>query len=397
MPRSSWALIESSHPVMRNGDIAYRYRPDSNFYYLTGIKSEPAAALFIKSQYNEESYHLFAQPYDPKRSRWEGERIHTNELVSNYFADEGHNLSVLPEYIRSHCYSLDICFSDRDTVMSDKCHQESLLPLITELRLYKNTEEIKYMKRAASISLNAHKRCMQIGKAGINENALHAEILHTFYSHSGQEAYPSIVAGGERACILHYQENSSAIKDGELVLIDAGAEYEYYSSDITRVFPVNGTFTKAQAEIYQLVLAAQKSAIEKATILHTMNDVHTAAIRVLVSGLIDLGFLKGNVDENLENKNYFKYYMHGTSHWLGLDVHDPGEFLIEGKSRQLERGMAMTIEPGLYLNDEKLPIEYQNIGIRIEDDVAITSKAPILLSKGKYREIDEIEGICNDG
>ena len=272
--------------------------------------------------------------------------------------------------------------------------------LVHEMRLFKSRAEIGVMSKAAQVSAAAHERAMRICRPGMAEYRIEAELLHEF-SRAGcrAAAYPSIVAGGANACTLHYTQNSDKLRNGDLVLIDAGAEYECYASDITRTFPVNGKFSRAQRDMYSLVLAAQAAAIDTVAPGRTLDDVHMAAVRVLVEGLIDLGVLKGRAKRIIDNEKYKRLYMHRTGHWLGLDVHDVGNYRIDDQSRVLEPGMVMTVEPGLYVapDDEKTPKRLRGIGIRIEDDVFVTKSGHEVLTAAAPKSIEEIESIVGSG
>ena len=270
----------------------------------------------------------------------------------------------------------------------------SLNHFLHEMRLYKSRYEIKLMRQAAKISAKAHKRAMQNCQPGMYEYQLEGELISEFIKNGARyTAYPPIVGSGPNACILHYTNNSDEIADGDLLLIDSGAEYQCYASDITRTFPVNGKFSKAQREIYNLVLSAQTAALNEIKPGNHWNDPHDAAVRVLTEGMVELGILKGNPEDLIKNKDYAKYYMHRTGHWLGMDVHDVGDYKLDGEWRMLEAGMVMTVEPGLYLsaNSEGLSEQWRNIGVRIEDDVLVTKDGYDILSKDAPKTIDEIE------
>ncbi|HFE38413.1 MAG TPA: Xaa-Pro dipeptidase, partial [Gammaproteobacteria bacterium] len=271
----------------------------------------------------------------------------------------------------------------------------SLDPVIHEMRLFKSKAEIKIMRNAAKISAEAHIKAMQACKPGIREHVVEAELAHTFTKHGCEPAYNSIVGGGENACILHYTENDAQLDDGHLLLIDAGAELDYYASDITRTFPVNGTFSEEQKTIYHIVLKAQLAAIKKVKPGNHWNQPHDAAVRELTKGLLSIGLLKGKLSELINNKAYQTFYMHRTGHWLGMDVHDVGDYKTDGKWRTLTPGMVLTVEPGLYIpaNSKGVNKKWWNIGIRIEDDVLVTADGCDILSKDTPKTITEIESI----
>ncbi len=276
-------------------------------------------------------------------------------------------------------------------------HEFSALDhLLHDQRLIKSPAEIKVMQKAADISAEAHTRAMQMVKPGMFEFELEAEIMRTFMAAGSRwPAYPSIVGAGDNACILHYTHNNMAIKDGDLILIDAGCELDYYAADITRTFPANGKFSAEQKAMYQLVLDAQYAAIEQIKAGNHWNQPHEAAVRVLVEGLVQHGLLSGDVDELIENQEYRQFYMHKTGHWLGMDVHDVGEYRIGGEWRILEEGMVMTVEPGLYISpdDETVDAKWRGIGIRIEDDVVVTKSGCKVLTAAVVKEIDDIEAL----
>jgi Xaa-Pro aminopeptidase len=263
------------------------------------------------------------------------------------------------------------------------------------MRLYKSREELRVMRKSAKVAIEAHQRAMQVCRPGMNEAQIHAELLHTFVSQQCEPSYMPIVGGGENACVLHYIENNAALNDGELLLIDAGAEYDGYASDITRTFPVNGTFSSEQRALYDLVLAAQLEAIDHARPGNQWDDIHDAAVRVVTRGLVDMGILKGKPESIIEDESFTRLYVHKTGHWLGLDVHDVGEYQIDGHSRELEPGMVLTVEPGIYIrpDDESVDKRWRGIGIRIEDDVAVTRDDPQVLSDGLIKKADDIEAL----
>jgi Xaa-Pro aminopeptidase len=267
--------------------------------------------------------------------------------------------------------------------------------MLHDMRLYKSREELRVMRKSARVAIEAHQRAMQVCRPGMNEAQIHAELLHTFVSQQCEPSYMPIVGGGENACVLHYIENNAALNDGELLLIDAGAEYDGYASDITRTFPVNGTFSSEQRALYDLVLAAQLEAIDHARPGNQWDDIHDAAVRVVTRGLVDMGILKGKPESIIEDESFTRLYVHKTGHWLGLDVHDVGEYQIDGHSRELEPGMVLTVEPGIYIrpDDESVDKRWRGIGIRIEDDVAVTRDDPQVLSDGLIKKAEDIEAL----
>ena len=270
--------------------------------------------------------------------------------------------------------------------------------ILDEMRLLKDAHEIGVMRRAARIAAAAHRRAMRATRPGLHEYEIEAELLHEFRRHGAQSlAYPPIVAGGANACVLHYVSNDAPLRDGELLLIDAGCELDGYASDITRTFPVGGRFSAAQREVYELVLAAQRAAMEKARPGNAWNEPHDAAVRVLAQGMLDLDLLKGSLDEALEKETYRRFYMHRTGHWLGLDVHDAGDYKRGGKWRELVPGMTLTVEPGLYLRAaEDVPERLRNIGVRIEDDVLVTPGECEVLSAEAPKGVDDVEALMRE-
>jgi Xaa-Pro aminopeptidase len=267
--------------------------------------------------------------------------------------------------------------------------------MLHDLRLYKSREELVVMQHSAQVAIAAHERAMQVCQPGLNEADLHAEILHTLTRHQCEPSYQAIVGGGANACILHYIANKDPLRAGDLLLIDAGAEYDGYASDITRTFPVSGTYSPPQRDLYEVVLAAQAAAIDKARPGNPWQEVHDEAVRVATQGMIDLGILKLSLEEELAQEGYKHFYVHKTGHWLGLDVHDVGEYQIDGHSRELEPGMVITVEPGIYIppNDTSVRKCFRGLGIRIEDNVAITKKHPLVLTQGLVKTPDEIEAL----
>jgi Xaa-Pro aminopeptidase len=269
--------------------------------------------------------------------------------------------------------------------------------MLHDMRLYKSREELRVMRRSARVAIEAHQRAMQVCKPGMNEAEIHAELLHAFTSEQCEPSYLPIVGGGANACVLHYIDNRDELHDGDLLLIDAGAEYDGYASDITRTFPVNGKFSPEQRALYDVVLAAQLEAIDQVRVGKQWDDIHVAAVRVAAQGLVDLGILKGDPETIIEDQAFARLYVHKTGHWLGLDVHDVGEYQIDGHSRALEPGMVLTVEPGVYIrgDDETVDARWRGIGIRIEDDVAVTKDEPRVLSEGLVKSADDIEALMS--
>lgn len=408
----SIAILKAKDVCLRNGDADFKYRPDSYFYYLTGCH-EPNALLVICPENKSGEDILFCRAVDKQNEIWNGPMLGLDDAKEQLKFDNSYDINrsdeMLPQLMqgRDKVYFMlgnDTEFDQQivkwtSTVAKNKWAKSqapheliSLKPYLDDMRVYKSKAEIKCMQHSADIAANAHIRMMQKCQPGMFEYQLNAEFLYSITQHNSVPSYLPIVGGGENACILHYINNNHKLNDGDLVLIDAGAECDYYASDITRTFPINGTFTKEQAEIYQIVLDAQTAALDKAKAGFHYNEYHDAAVEVITQGLIDLGILKGDLATNIDEHSYAQYYMHKTGHWLGLDVHDCGEYSIDGLWVELEPNMVITIEPGIYIApDSKAPKKYRGIGVRIEDDVLITKDGNKILSRKVPRTIEEIE------
>lgn len=416
MGEDAVAILPAALVRMRNRDAEFQYRQDSDFHYLTGF-DEPEAVVVLVPGRKHGEYILFCRENDKKMETWNGLRAGQDGAVATYGADDSFPIDdiddILPGLLENKekvYYTMGVQhdFDQRVIKWVTDLRNQSRIGVHTpgefvsldhqlhDMRLYKSASEIKIMRKAAQISAKAHTRAMQFCKPGIYEYQLEAELLHSFMQQGARfPAYSSIVGGGKNGCILHYVENSETLKDGDLVLIDAGAELECYASDISRTFPVNGTYSKEQRALYEIVLAAQLAAIEQVQPGNHWNDPHEAAIEVLTQGLIDVGILKGKLKTNIEKETYKDFYMHRTGHWLGLDVHDVGDYKIDNEWRVLEPGMVLTVEPGLYISadHEKVHKKWHNIGIRIEDDVLVTKDGHEVLSKGVPKHPDEIEAL----
>ncbi len=416
MGEDSIAVIPTAPVRIRNRDVEFPYRPDSDFYYLTGFAEPDAVAVLIPSRPQGE-FLLFCRERDPKMELWDGLRAGLEGACDIHAADDAFPIGDMDEIIPGLLenkerlyYNIggDPVFDQRITGWVNQVRDrvragvhapdEIISPnhFLHEMRLYKSRNEIKLMKKAARISAAAHRRAMRLCRPGMMEYQIEAELHHEFMQNGARSpAYPSIVGGGKNGCILHYTDNRDELKDGDLLLIDAGAEYCSYASDITRTFPVNGKFSEAQREIYAIVLEALRAAFGKIRPGNHWNDPHEAAIRAITEGLVEVGILKGSVKQLLKDSAYSPYYMHRTGHWLGMDVHDVGDYKIEGEWRTLEPGMVMTVEPGLYLSaaTRGLARKWWNIGIRIEDDVLVTKNGHEVLSDEAPRAIDEIEAL----
>ena len=416
MGPDSIAILPSAPVAKRNRDVEYPYRPDSDFYYLTGFPEPEAVAVLIPGREHGE-YVLFCREKDPDKERWDGLRTGQEGAVEQFGADDSFPIGdlddILPRMLeqRERVFHAMGCNPDLDKRISEwisdiRNHSRAgaHVPLefialdhyLHDMRLYKSRSEIKAMRAAAKISALAHKRVMQVCRPGLTEYQLEAEFLHECARRGARhQAYPAIVGGGKNGCVLHYIENSDELKDGDLLLIDAGCELDYYASDISRTYPVNGQFTEPQRQLYELVLKAQLAAIEEVYPGNSWNGPHEAALRVITKGLVELGILKGRVPALIKNEAYKKYYVHRTGHWLGMDVHDVGDYKIDGEWRQLEVGMALTIEPGLYIpgGSKGVAKKWWDIAIRIEDDVVVTSDGCDVHSKDAPKTIEEIESL----
>ena len=414
MDSGSIVILPSTPISYRNRDVEYPYRPDSDFYYLTGFIEPEAVAVIIPGRKQGE-FILFCRERDPKMEVWTGPRIGQERACSIYGADDAFPIDDIDEILpglledREKVYYTMGSHQEFDHKLMDWLNQirqksragihtpaefVALDHLLHEMRLFKSPGEVKVMRKAARISAIAHQRAMQACRPGMMEYQIEAELIHEFMSHGARStAYPPIVGGGANACILHYTDNNAMLNDGDLLLIDAGAEFDGYAADITRTFPVNGRFNDAQAAIYDVVLAAQLAAIKKVIPGNHWNDPHDAAVRTLTKGLLELGLLKGNLRELIKSDAYRQFYMHRTGHWLGMDVHDVGDYKIGNAWRLLEPGMVMTIEPGIYIPDRSKGVarKWWKIGIRIEDDVLVTRDGPEVLSSDAPKSIVDIE------
>jgi Xaa-Pro aminopeptidase len=398
---------------IRNNDVHYPYRQDSDFLYLSGFR-EPDAVLVMIPAGDGGKCLLFCRERDPEREMWDGPMAGLRGALTEYGMDEAFALEDLDKRLPGMLQDRERIYYDLGrapafdqrligwlNAFRDKPRKTFHAPdeihaldhMLHDLRLFKSREELAVMKRAAAVAIEAHEQAMRLCAPGLRESDIHAELLRTFTRHQCEPCYQPIVAGGANACILHYIANREPLRDGDLLLIDAGAEYDGYASDVTRTFPVNGRFTPEQRDLYQVVLAAQRAAIGKARAGNPWQQVHDEAVRVATQGMIDLGILKNSVDEELEQEGYKHFYVHNTGHWLGLDVHDVGEYQIDGHSRELEPGMVMTVEPGIYIPPRDTTVRkcFRGLGIRVEDDVAITRAEPVVLTSALVKEPDDIE------
>jgi Xaa-Pro aminopeptidase len=410
------ALVPTAPERTRNRDAHYPYRYDSYFYYLTGFR-EPDAVLAIVGG-SAAKHVLFCRDKNPEREIWDGFRYGPEAARGAFGFDEAHSIerldALVPELIAGHtalyCHlGADAAWDGRITgwINQVRTHARSgaLAPreirdvhaLLDEMRLIKGPEELHLMRRAATITAGAHRRAMRAARPGRSEYEIEAELVHEFRRHGAQApAYTPIVASGERACVLHYVQNDGRLEDGELLLIDAGCELDGYAADLTRTFPVNGRFSAPQREIYDLVLAAQAQAISTVRPGAEWDAPHRAAVQVLTQGLIDLKLLTGGLAEAVETEAYKRFYMHRTGHWLGLDVHDAGDYKQDGEWRALAPGMVLTVEPGCYIRpDAGIPERYAGIGVRIEDDVLVTDAGAEVLTQDAPKQARDIEAWMN--
>lgn len=406
------AVIPTAPERMRNRDAHYPYRFDSNFFYLSEFR-EPEAVLVVVAGEQTKSL-LFCRDKNPEREVWDGFR-HGSAAAKEVFGfDEAYSITLLDEMMPGLLANQTalFCHLGSDSAwdarvvgwineVRNRARSGVTAPrdirdvhaMLDEMRVIKSAEELAVMRRAAEISTGAHRRAMQAARPGRSEYEIEAELLYEFRRHGAQApAYTPIVAAGAHACVLHYVDNAGALADGDLLLIDAGCELDGYASDITRTFPVNGKFSGPQKDVYQLVLAAQAAAMAEIRPGNTWDRPHEAAVGVLARGLVDLGLLVGSVEQVIETEAYKKFYMHRTGHWLGLDVHDVGEYKCDGRWRELQPGMVLTVEPGCYISaGDGVPEKFANIGVRIEDDVLVTEGGHEVLTRAAPKTVDEIE------
>jgi Xaa-Pro aminopeptidase len=418
MGLNSIAIIATRAEMLRNRDADYKYRTDSSFFYLTGF-AEPEAVAVIETFESEDegySYSLFCRERDREMEIWNGYRAGVDGAVDDFDADEAYAIDLLDEEIIAKLQGKEKLFyrigqnAEFDArvakwiaTASGETRRGASAPnqliqldtIVDEMRLHKDAKEIELMQIASNISVEAHTKAMQSVHPGMMEYALEAELNYVFGKNGCVPSYNSIVGGGENACILHYVENNKALKDGDLVLIDAACEYEFYASDITRTFPVNGKFSPEQKALYNIVLDAQIAAINAVQIGNSYKEPHHIAVRILVQGLLDLGIMQGDLEDIIATEKFRQFYMHGTGHWLGMDVHDVGTYKEDGEWRTYEEGMVVTIEPGLYIapDDETVDVKWRGIGIRIEDDIVATANGPLNLTEKVVKTVEDIEAL----
>ena len=418
LPEGSIAIIPAAHELLRNGDAHYRFRQDSNFYYLTGF-NEPDALLVLVAGADAQSI-LFNRTRNPSEEQWTGKRLGQDGALSELGMHAAFPIDSveeeLPKLLNGKSavyYALARNAELEKTIMrslnslkgqvrrgvkvpAQLCDLE---PILGEMRLFKSDAELDLMRRAASISVKAHEHAMRRCKHLEHEYQLEAELVYEFSRHGCRSvAYDPIVGGGENACVLHYTDNNQPLHRGSLVLIDAGGEYENYAADITRTFPINGKFTPEQKSIYEVVLKAQKAGIAAIKPGLPWNAVQQIMLRILTEGLCILGILQGAVEELIAKGAYKPFYMHNSGHWLGLDVHDSGLYKIDGEWRPLEPGMVLTVEPGLYISSNSVGVDkrWWGIGVRIEDDVVVTKTGHEVLTAALPVDVDEIEALMRD-
>ncbi|MFZ5479181.1 MAG: aminopeptidase P N-terminal domain-containing protein [Myxococcota bacterium] len=411
------ALLFGNHHALRNGDAEYRYRQSSDLYYLTGWEDPDVAALFRPGA--ELPFILFVQPKDPAREIWTGIRpgvqgakeVHGADAAFPYAELHGRLGELLQGYGTLHYRFGEDAERDR-TVFSaiqgparaamrnglDVPHRlVDARRLLAEMRLVKSAEEIARLRVAADITVEAHVAAMRVGRPGAFEYEVEAEVDGTFRRRGGNgPGYTTIVGGGKNACILHYVTNREELRAGDLCLVDAGCEYAYYTADVTRTWPVSGRFSGPQRDLYEIVLRAQLASIDAARAGRAWKDMHDVSVRALTEGMVAVGLLEGDVDTLIAEERYRRFYMHGTGHWLGLDVHDAGAYVVGRGARPLAPGMVLTVEPGIYVppDDEDAPEAYRGIGIRIEDDVLVTDGEPDVLTAACPKRVDDVEAAC---
>ena len=413
---SGMVILSAAEALLRNGDAFYPYRQNSDFYYLTGFE-EAEAVLILAPGRKEGEYVLFNRARDRDREIWDGPRAGQEGACEEFGADQSFPIEALEDYLPSLMVGREtvhyplgmnknfdkllfrvvnsIRTRSRGGIQAPVGFKD-ISPSIHEMRLFKGAAEVDLMRQAAHIAGKGHVRAMQVCRPEMNEYQLDAELTYAFQRHGARyHAYSSIVGAGRNTCVLHYIQNNQVIAEGDLVLVDAGAEYQHYASDITRTFPANGKFSPEQKAIYELVLSSQLAALESIKPGRLWTEAQDIIVNVLTQGLLDLGILKGSLAELLETQAYLPFYMHRSGHWLGLDVHDAGRYTIGDKWRALQPGMVLTVEPGLYISADLPHVDpcWHNIGVRIEDDVCVTEKGHDILSKETPKTVSDIESI----
>jgi Xaa-Pro aminopeptidase len=416
MEPNSVAILPSAREVTRSNDTEYRFRQDSDFYYLTGFHEPDSIAVVAPGR--EEPFTLFVRPRDPEKEVWTGRRAGVEGAKEKFGADAAFPVEEFEEKLTDLLngahklyYRLGAGQPDLDQTLIRQLSRMRAMgrkgvqpphsitdpgSILHEMRLFKTAEEIALMQRAADIAAEAHREAMRAARPGMKEYEIEALIEYIFRrSGAHAPAYGSIVGAGDNATILHYTSNEAEMRDGELLLIDAGAEFEGYASDITRTFPVNGRFTEAQRDIYQLVLDCQEECIGMVGPGVTLEEMHARSVEILTEGMVRLGLLEGEVGKLIEDEAYKKFYMHRLGHYLGMDVHDVGAYQADGQPRAVEAGIVLTVEPGLYISAEAegVPDRYRGIGVRIEDDVLVTPEGRRVLTDKAPKSVEEIEAL----
>jgi Xaa-Pro aminopeptidase len=419
MAPKSVAIIPGAHDTRRSNDTHYRFRQDSDFFYLTGFE-EPDALAVVRLD-GDKKYTLFVRPRDPEREIWDGRRAGVEGAKSEFGAEDSFPIEEFESKLTDFLDGTEVLYYrlgvDQDldnTIIKEIARMRSLnrkpvnppqtiidpATIIHEMRVLKSAEELEIMQEAADIAAEAHCEAMKAVRPGMQEYEVEALIEQVFRRHGAAgPAYTSIIGGGPNATVLHYINNDGQLRDGELLLVDAGAEYKGYASDITRTFPINGRYTKPQREIYDLVLKAQMSCVEMVRPGVTHDQLKQHSIEVLTDGMVELGLLEGKTEDLIKEKKYEKFYMHGLGHMIGIDVHDVGRYYFGQESRALEPGVVMTVEPGIYIapDTKDIPEKYLGIGVRIEDDVLCTSNGPKVLTTKVPKLADEIEELMSRG
>ncbi len=417
MEPNSVAIIFSAPEILRNADTDYEFRQDSDFYALTQL-NEPESVAVISPSHDQHKYVLFVRPRNKEMEIWNGLRAGIEGAISEYGADAAYDISqlgqVLPKYLEGN-QKLYYRFGLREAndlrvikylnslkaaIRAGKQTPSTIIDpssLLHELRLRKTATEIEHMRTAARISAEGHIAAMKACKPGMYEYELEALVEYVFRSKGATgNSYQSIVGSGFNSTILHYNTNNAQIKDGDLVLIDAGAEYQMFAGDITRTFPANGKYSQAQQAVYELVLHSNKEVIQMIKPGESFMALHEKTVDIITQGLIDLGLLSGDCQENVERKTYERFFMHRTGHWLGMDVHDVGRYKLEDGWRKIEVGMAFTVEPGIYIQPGSAGEEFHNIGIRVEDDIVVTEDGCEVLTARVPKEVAEIEALMKE-
>lgn len=419
MGRDSIAILPAAPVRHRNNDVEYAYRQDSDFHYITGFAEPESVAVLIPGREQAE-YVMFVRERDPARETWDGRRAGPAGAIRDFGADDAFPIGDIDEIIpgllenRTKVFYTMGVYPDFDqrvvgwvnglrTQARNGRHspQEfvALDHVLHDMRLFKSRAEIELMRESARIAAAAHVRAMRFCRPGRQEYEVMAELVHEFRRYNADTSYHPIVGGGPNSCVLHYRDNNQTLKDGDLLLVDAGCEYDCYASDITRTFPVNGRFSPEQRAVYEVVLEANEAAIAKVKPGNDWNEPHMAAVRVITQGLVKLGLLRGRVSKLEREGAYRRFFMHRTGHWLGMDVHDVGDYKVGDEWRVLEPGMVMTIEPGIYIpaGSRGVPKRMHNIGIRIEDDVVVTRTGAEVLTSQAPKSVAAIEALMSEG